>query len=173
MRQTLVLNGLEVIAYNINRQVLSMKTFEYGSVYQRLPEKDGTTLEGYEEHQNFALFITGTPAKVWRTPAAKSDFFQLKGYVELLLKRFRIDPATLQTTAAPADIYAEGLVYFLPGKEPQVLATLGTVNPVLAKRFGIKHDPLGLIDLLSCRVISLGYLLIPYDHPSMPQVLLT
>ena len=72
-------------------------------------------------------------------PAAKSDFFQLKGYVELLLKRFRIDPATLQTTAAPADIYAEGLVYFLPGKEPQVLVTLGTVNPVLAKRFGIKQ----------------------------------
>ena len=139
MRQTLILNGLEVIAYNINRQVTSLKTFEYGSVYQRLPEKDGTKLEGYEEHQNFALFISGTPAKVWRTPAAKSDFFQLKGYVELLLKRFRIDPATLQTTAAPADIFSEGIVYFLPGKEPQVLATLGTVNPVLAKRFGIKQ----------------------------------
>ncbi len=139
MRQTLILNGLEVIAYNINRQVSAMKTFEYGSVYQRLPEKDGTKLEGYEEHQNFALFITGAPAKVWRTPAQKSDFFQLKGYVELLMKRFRIDPATLFTSAAPADIFAEGIVYSLPGKEPQVLATLGTVNPVLAKRFGIKQ----------------------------------
>ena len=139
MRQTLILGGLEVIAYNINRQISSMKTFEYGSVYQRLPEKDGTKLEGYEEHQNFALFITGTPAKVWRTPAQKSDFFQLKGYVDLLLKRFRIDPNTLFTSAAPADIFAEGIVYCLPGKEPQVLATLGTVNPVLAKRFGIKQ----------------------------------
>ena len=139
MRQTLLLNGLEVIAYNINRQVSAMKTFEYGSVYQRLPEKDGTTLEGYEEHQNFALFITGTPAKVWRTPAAKSDFFQLKGYVDLLLKRFRIDPSTFQVSAAPADIFAEGIVYSLPGKEPQVLATLGTINPVLAKRFSIKQ----------------------------------
>ena len=139
MRQTLLLNGLEVIAYNINRQVTAMKTFEYGSVYQRLPEKDGTTLEGYEEHQNFALFLTGTPAKVWRTPAAKSDFFQLKGYVDLLLRRFRIDPSTFQVGAAPADIFAEGIVYALPGKEPQVLATLGTINPVLAKRFGIKQ----------------------------------
>ena len=139
MRQTLILNGLEVIAYNINRQVSAMKTFEYGSVYQRLPEKDGTKLEGYEEHQNFALFITGTPAKVWRTPAAKSDFFMLKGYVDLLLKRFRIDPSTFQVSAAPADIFAEGIVYSLPGKEPQVLATLGTIHPVLAKRFGIKQ----------------------------------
>ena len=139
MRQTLILNGLEVIAYNINRQVSAMKTFEYGSVYQRLPEKDGTKLEGYEEHQNFALFITGTPAKAWRTPAAKSDFFQLKGYVDLLLKRFRIDPANLQGGTAPADIFSEGITYVLPGKEPQVLATLGTIHPVLAKRFGIKQ----------------------------------
>ena len=139
MRQTLVLNGLEVIAYNINRQVTSLRTFEYGSVYQRLPEKDGTKLEGYEEHQNFALFLTGTPDKVWRTPALKSDFFQLKGYVELLMKRYRIDPSTLQTAAAPADVFAEGLVYSLPGREPKVLATVGTVNPVLARRFGIKQ----------------------------------
>ena len=139
MRQTLILNGLEVIAYNINRQVTSLKTFEYGSVYQRLPEKDGQKLEGYEEHQNFALFLTGASAKVWRTPVQKSDFFQLKGYVELILKRYRVDPSTLQTSAAPSDIFSEGLVYTLPGKEPQVLCTLGTVNPVLAKRFGIKQ----------------------------------
>jgi phenylalanyl-tRNA synthetase beta chain len=42
-------------------------------------------------------------------------------------------------SAAPADIFAEGIVYSLPGKEPQVLATLGTIHPVLAKRFGIKQ----------------------------------
>ena len=60
MRQTLILNGLEVIAYNLNRQISSLKTFEYGSVYQRLPETDGKTLESYEEHQCFALFISGT-----------------------------------------------------------------------------------------------------------------
>ena len=33
MRQSLVPGGLEVIAYNINRQCNSMKLFEYGSVY--------------------------------------------------------------------------------------------------------------------------------------------
>ncbi|MBR1705308.1 MAG: phenylalanine--tRNA ligase subunit beta [Bacteroidales bacterium] len=139
MRQTLLLSGLEVIAYNINRQVSSMRTFEYGSVYQRREGTDGTKLEGYEEHQAFALFITGTPDKVWRTPAQKSDFFELKGYVELLLKRYRIDPSTLLTGTAPADLFAEGQTYSLPGRQPQVLATLGTVNPVLARRFGIKQ----------------------------------
>ena len=139
MRQTLLLSGLEVVAYNINRQASALKFFEYGSVYQRLPEKDGTTLEGYEEHRCFSLFVTGTPDKVWRSPAQKSSFFQLKGYVDALLARYRVDAATLITGAAPADIFAEGLTYSLPGKEPVLLATLGTVNPALAKRFGIKQ----------------------------------
>ena len=139
MRQTLLLNGLEVVAYNLNRQATSLKFFEYGSVYQRLPETDGTTLAGYEEHRCFSLFLTGTPDKAWRNPVQKSHFFLLKGYVEALLARYRIDASTLLTEAAPADLFAEGLVYLLPGKEPKVLCTLGTINPVLTKRFGIKQ----------------------------------
>ena len=139
LRQTLILNGLEVVAYNFNRQITSLRTFEYGSVYRRLPELPGTTLEGYEEHQNFALFITGTPDKAWRTGVQKASFFQLKGYVELLLQRYRIDSSVFAVLPAPEDIFAEGMVYGLPGKEVQPLLTMGTVNPALAKRFGIKQ----------------------------------
>ena len=139
MRQTLLLNGLEVVAYNLNRQAVSLKFFEYGSVYQRLPEMDGTTLAGYEEHRCFSLFISGTPEKAWRNPAQKSNFFLLKGYVEALMARYRIDVNSLATGAAPADLFSEGITYCLPGKEPKLLATLGTLNPVVCKRFGIKQ----------------------------------
>jgi len=139
MRQTLILNGLEVVAYNLNRQATSLKFFEYGSVYQRLPETDGTTLSGYEEHRNYALFLTGTPDKAWRNPAQRSSFFALKGYVEALMARYRVDVNSLTVGAAPADLFAEGMTWSLPGREPQLLCTLGTVNPVLAKRFGVKQ----------------------------------
>lgn len=139
LRQTLLLNALEVVAYNINRQVSSLKFFEYGSVYQRLPEKgDGTTLDSYEEHPCFSLVLSGTPEKSWRNPAQKSSFFELKAYLELLLRRYRIDPGQLVTGAAPTDIFAEGLTYSLPG-QGQLLATFGTVQPALAKSFGIKQ----------------------------------
>ena len=138
MRQTLILNGLEVVSYNVNRQINSLKIFEYGSVYQRLPEKDGTKLEGYEEHQCFALFITGTPEKSWRQEARKGNYFQLKGYLELLLRRFGADLYQMPTESAPADIFSEGLVYKLPGQNKQ-LAVMGTVNPALARKFGIKQ----------------------------------
>ena len=139
MRQTLLLNGLEVVAYNLNRQATSLRFFEYGSVYQRLPETEGTTLAGYEEHRCFSLFISGTPDKMWRSVAQKSSFFQLKGYVEALMARYRIDATTLQMGSAPADLFSEGITYSLPGKEPRQLAVLGCMNPVLCKRFGIKQ----------------------------------
>ena len=128
-----------MVAYNLNRQATSLKFFEYGSVYQRLPQTDGTTLAGYEEHRCFSLFISGTPDKAWRNPAQKSHFFQLKGYVEALMARYRIDVNTLQCSSAPADLFSEGITYSLPGKEPKLLATIGTLNPSLCKRFGIKQ----------------------------------
>jgi len=139
MRQTLLLNGLEVVAYNLNRQATALRFFEYGSVYQRLPEGDGTTLASYEEHRCFSLFLSGTPDKVWRSPAQKSNFFQLKGYVEALMARYRIDINSLLMGSAPADIFSEGITYSLPGKEPKLLATLGCMTPALCKRFGIKQ----------------------------------
>ena len=138
MRQTLILGGLEVVSYNLNRQLSSLKTFEYGSVYQRLPEKSGETLEGYEEHQCFCLMITGTPEKSWRQESPKSNYFQLKGYVELLLKRFGIDICSLWSDAAPADIFSEGMSYMLPG-QGKTLVTLGQVNPALCRKFGVKQ----------------------------------
>ena len=138
MRQTLILSGLEVIAYNLNRQISSMRTFEYGSVYQRRPELSGETLEGYEEHTCFTLMMTGTPEKSWRLEPGKSDYFLLKGYLELLLRRYGADLQQLWAEAAPADIFSEGMSYSLPGKGG-TLAVMGTVNPALARKFGIKQ----------------------------------
>ena len=138
MRQTLLLNGLEVVAYNINRQISSLRIFEYGSVYRRLPETDGTTLASYEEHPCFSLLMTGPTEKVWRQEVQKGSYFQLKGYLELLLRRYGVDIYTLETEAAPSDLFSEGLVYRLPGSRKQ-LAVMGTVLPALARKFDVKQ----------------------------------
>ena len=138
MRQTLILNGLEVIAYNINRQITNIKTFEYGSVYSFNPEMDGKTLESYEEHTCYALFMSGQPDKSWRVDPGKGNYFQLKGYLELLLKRFGCDIYSLNTEAAPADLFSEGLTYLMPGSN-QPLAVMGTIAPARLKQFGIKQ----------------------------------
>ena len=138
MRQTLLLNGLEVIAYNMNRQMTNIKTFEYGSVYSFNPETDGKTLDSYEEHTCYALFMSGQPEKSWRVDPGKGSYFQLKGYLELLLKRFGCDIYSLETEAAPADLFSEGLAYSLPGSR-QPLAVMGTISPARLKQFGIRQ----------------------------------
>ena len=138
MRQTLLFNGLEVIAYNINRQISSMKIFEYGSVYSRDPQGDGKTLASYEEHPAYALFITGSSAKSWNRQPGKSSYFELKGYVDLLLRRFGADIYQMEAAPAPADIFSEGVAYSLPGQHLP-LAVLGTVLPSLARKFDVKQ----------------------------------
>ncbi|MBQ6283815.1 MAG: phenylalanine--tRNA ligase subunit beta [Bacteroidales bacterium] len=138
MRQTLIFNGLEVMAYNINRQISSMRLFEYGSVYSRDPQGDGKTLASYEEHPAFSMFITGTPEKSWNVQPGKSSFFELKGYLDLLLRRFGADIYQMETSPAPADIFSEGVCYALPGTHLP-LAVVGTVLPSLARKFDVKQ----------------------------------
>ena len=138
MRQTLILNGLEVIAYNINRQITTMRTFEYGSVYALKPGMDGAALESYAESQNYAIFITGPGEKSWCAEPRKGSYSLLKGYLELLLRRFGADIYSLQYEAAPSDIFSEGLLYRLPGSGEQ-LAVAGTVAPSLLRRFSIRQ----------------------------------
>ena len=139
MRQTLILGGLEVVAYNVNRQIYRVKTFEYGSVYSRVAEKGPETLEGYQEHPCFTMMLSGEGDKNWTGAARKGDFFQLKGTLELLLRRYGADIYQLREEAAPADIFSEGSAYFLPGPQGKQLAVIGMVLPALAKRFGIKQ----------------------------------
>ena len=139
MRQTLLFGGLEVVAYNLNRQTGYIKTFEYGNVYRRLPGTDGTSLKGYEEHACFCLVMSGTPDKSWKEAPARSDFFRLKGYVELLMRRYGADLYQMWADAAPSDLFSDGVSYSLPGKK-QELVTVGIVSPALCRRFGIKQQ---------------------------------
>ena len=53
-----------------------------------------------------------------------------------MLRRFKADIYDLETEAAPADLFAEGLVYKLGNKQ---LAMAGTVSKNLLKMFDIKQ----------------------------------
>lgn len=57
--------------------------------------------------------------------------------MELLLKRYGADIYKMRCEAAPTDIFSEGMSYSIPGAGQ--LAVMGTVNPVLARRFGIRQ----------------------------------
>ncbi len=143
MRQTLLLSGLEVVSYNINRQSADLKLFEIGNVYSYSPADDGDlspalNLKSYKEGTKISLIVTGPGVQSWRTSAIPACYFTLKGQLELLLRRYGIEPADLEYSSAPSDIFSEGLVYKTQsGKE---IGMMGTVSQTLLKRFGIKQQ---------------------------------
>lgn len=141
MRQTLLFNALEVVAYNINRQSNDLKLYEIGNVYSFHPKEGDENpvgnLKSYKEEQRLSIVVTGPGSKSWRNELGAGSYFALKGYVELLLQRFGCDPyRQLETEAAPSDLFSEGLEYKLQGRR---LAIMGTVNPALSRKFGIKQ----------------------------------
>jgi len=137
MRQTLLLNGLEVVSHNINHQQTNLKLFEFGNVYSMTPNADPTDLNSYIEQQKISLFVTGNGALTWNGGTGSSSYFLLKGYLEMLLKRFGIELADLTYSMAPDDIFAEGLVYLTNGGKE--IATIGTISNGLLKQFGFKQ----------------------------------
>lgn len=151
MRQTLLLSGLEVIAYNINRQMPELKMFEFGNVYRFNPDyqspenlnelseavKREDVLKPYHEEPVFSMFITGEGYQSWRNKTVGGNYFTLKGYLELFLRKFGVELADLEYSPAPADLFAEGLVYTVNGGKQ--IAVMGTVAPARLKQFGIKQ----------------------------------
>ena len=140
MRQTLILNALEVVARNINHQNNNLRLFEIGNCYSFRPKADADNpaaeLKSYREEMRLCLTVTGPGVKSWCSELGAGNYFALKGYLELVLQRFKASLYDLEMDAAPADLFAEGLTYKLQGK---MLAMAGTVARPLLKMFDIKQ----------------------------------
>ena len=84
-------NGLLCIAYNQNHQQSDMKFFEFGRTYHKGSPKPIEGLKPqntFKEEEHLALWITGQKAPLsWNAKPAPADFYQLKGYVHLVLEK--------------------------------------------------------------------------------------
>ena len=145
MRQTLLLGGLEVIAYNMNRQQYDLRLFESGNVYalkgEGTREKGEGTREGlaaYRESPRVAVWMTGlAEPQQWRHEARPSHFFVLKGYIQKLFAQYGLSLYDLEHSSAPEDLFSDGVQYTLNGK---ILAVMGMIPKKMLNQFGIKQD---------------------------------
>ena len=141
MRQTLLFSGLEVVAYNLNRQAGDLKLFEMGNVYRYEPKGENdpvNNLASYSEQMHLSMFVVGKGTQYWRNTTGTGHFFTLKGYVELLLKRLGVNLYNLECTPAPADLFSEGLMYTVPASG-KTLVMLGTVSQARLRQLDIKQ----------------------------------
>ncbi len=141
MRQTLLFGGLESLARNINHKRGDLKFYEFGNCYFYDSDKrsDEDALKAYSEEFHLALWLTGNKqAQSWAVPEAKTTVFELKAYVENILRRLGIDLHKLVCGDYADDLLSEALtLYTRSGKQ---LGVLGVVSPKQRKRLDIDAE---------------------------------
>ncbi|WP_274475797.1 phenylalanine--tRNA ligase subunit beta [Mangrovimonas aestuarii] len=131
LRQSMLFSGLESLAYNINRKRNRLKLFEFGKTYH---DFNGNR----EEFKHLSLFVTGTKSyESWHTPEQPSDFFYLKGIINVILERLGI--SRYKTAPINNDLLSEGMLYEL-GK--MQLVSFGLVKKTVLKHFDIGQEVL-------------------------------
>ncbi|PIE50069.1 MAG: phenylalanine--tRNA ligase subunit beta [Flavobacteriales bacterium] len=127
MRKSLLEGLLQNTIYNINRKNADIKFFELGKIYHKRAE--------YEERKQLAMLISGRNHKEnWLEPKAFSHFYDLKGFVQVLLQRLNIE---LTEKSLEDERFADAIVLEYKGK---VVARLGKVSTQLLKDFDIEQD---------------------------------
>lgn len=141
MRQTLLFGGLESIARNANRQNADLRFFEYGNCYcfDASKRDAGKVLSCYSEDYHLALWLTGKKvSNSWAHPDEKTSVFELKAYVENILKRVGVKRHELTIESCDDDIFTQAMQLVTRGGKR--LATFGVVSHHITKSFEIDNE---------------------------------
>jgi len=139
LRQTLLLGGLEVVAFNSNRQNSDLKLYEFGNCYSYDPENgDANPLKKYSQSEKLAIIVSGNrSAESWSVPMVQVSFSFLKTQVENVLARLGVDLKKVEAESIQTDIYSEGLKLSI---NKVLLAQLGIATKKLRKIVDIKQE---------------------------------
>lgn len=131
LRQNLLFNGLESVVYNQNRKLPNLKLFEIGKTYQKKNEK-------FEESSCLSIIISGNlNQENWNTTKIPTNFFHLKGVVNIILEKYGLDKANFVFNQQGNDVYDYSLSYMLNEKE---LLQIGKVAKKIQKQFDINNE---------------------------------
>ncbi|MGE5418764.1 MAG: phenylalanine--tRNA ligase subunit beta [Chloroflexota bacterium] len=139
MRQSLLFGGLNSVAWNINRQNSDLKLYEFGHSYFYHKGNQAYPQAGdYTEKGSLDIFITGnTFGKTWNSGAQPTGFYNMKGYVEMVLSRLGVDVEKLGLSESSRKYFAESVSYLHNNK---VLAETGRVAKKYLQIFDIRQE---------------------------------
>jgi phenylalanyl-tRNA synthetase beta chain len=139
MRQSLLFGGLSSVIWNINRQNLDLKLYEFGHCY--FYHKSGESnpkVANYLEKASLDLFISGnTGRQSWNCKTSPSDFFNLKSSVEMILSRLGVKPESLSSGESDKKYFAESSTYLFDNK---IIAETGRISKNYLSKFDIGQD---------------------------------
>ena len=129
MRQSVIFSGLETLAFNINRQQLDLKLFEFGKTYHNFDDIK-------KEFNQLSVLVTGNKTeKRWNSKKSEVDYFYLKGIIESIFNRLGIKK--LKSLPLSNDIFNEGQQLNV-GKN--CLVEFGSLKTNTLTAFGISQN---------------------------------
>lgn len=140
MRQSLLFGGLESIAHNANRKNPNLRFFEFGNVYHFSKEKQNAEMPmaAYKEECHLGLWVTGKRVTgSWAHPDEASSFYELKAYVENILRRIGLNPGTIVVRGSDNNIFSKGIA--IENRGGKLLVEMGIVSKALLKSSGIEN----------------------------------
>ena len=142
MRQTLLFGGLENINRNVNRRNADLKFYEFGNCYYYQAaenKKEGDKLAAYSEDMHLGLWLTGNKhGQSWTATDEKSSIYELKAYIENILRRLGFNLRKLVVSEYADDLLSDALtIYSAAGRK---LAVYGIVHPNIRKVTDIDQE---------------------------------
>ena len=143
MRQTLLFGGLQTIAHNINHKQRNLRFFEFGNCYTRHAEgpsaEADTPLKGFEEEHRLGLWLSGTRTEnSWLHADEQTSVYELKAYVENILRRLGVDEKKTVRRTFSNEIYSSGMT--IETAAGRTLATFGIVDRRIARQADIDTE---------------------------------
>lgn len=140
MRQTLLFGGLESIAYNRNRKNSDLRLYEFGNCYffDANKKNDDKILAPYSEEFHIGLWICGKRThKNWAAAGEQSSVFELKAYVENILKRMGIGGNQVFFETESNELLSVGMSI---KTHQRTIGFFGIVSPQICKKFDIDTE---------------------------------
>lgn len=138
MRQTLLFGGLESIRRNVNRKAQNLKFFEVGNTYKYEQEKwtEESPIKAYNQTYHLALWVTGKRVQgSWAHADEDTSFYELKAYVEHILRRLGLAQGTLVSETSDNNIFDKALA--LKTRAGKVVVEMGILSHKLLKKMDI------------------------------------
>ncbi|MBI3332891.1 MAG: phenylalanine--tRNA ligase subunit beta [Candidatus Omnitrophica bacterium] len=132
LRNTLLVGALQTVARNLNRKATEgFELFEMGRIFSEDPGRRP------KETSALALLVAGERAPAWGLRPAPLGLFHLKGILEMLLQRLRVE-SVMEAGSVSGGFLDPGIRLKL-GKEP--LGVLGWVDPKVLAAYEIPPEP--------------------------------
>jgi phenylalanyl-tRNA synthetase beta chain len=130
LRNSMLLPGLESIAYNLNRKQKEIRLFENGKVYS---VNNGL----YTEKNKIAIWISGELNKEhWQKTVNAVDIYSMKALVQSVLSALGVENYKLNIEQKSGTVFSQSIDIML---KKRIMASIGEVNKKTLKQYDINQ----------------------------------